>query len=638
MGKPINMFLRKLFLLAYLTFWNVAIAQEITPVASIPQNLRENANAVIRYSQTAINISGRKSMTITRNRIVTVFNEKGLGYIDASEGFDPTTSVKNIQLVIYNKEGQEVKKIKRKDFKEQSVSEGSIITDNKLISYDYVPVQYPFTAQYTSEITTSNTAFLPRWTPIEGYYASVEKSGITVTAAPELGLRYKTYNQGSAITIQETNGGINAFSENIPAMVAEDYSPSFHKMVPHVLFGLKIFHLEGVDGEAKDWESFGAWMYKNLLEGRDELPGTTIDAIRQKTGNETDPLKKAKIVYEYVQSKTRYISIQLGIGGWKPMKAKDVDRLGYGDCKALTNYTRALLRAVGVDAAYTVIYAGTGKRDITPDFVSMQGNHVILAIPHNNTITWLECTSQTAPFGFQGDFTDDRMALMITPEKGVLVRTFVYQPKTNTQALKGQYKLSESGGISGSLQIISKGIQYDNKCHLGLSSQDNLVKHYKEDYSHIHNLKLKKAQIQDSKDTQELIENLAIEGENYWNGNSKTYMFAVNAFNKYEHVPQRYRNRKAPFVIERGFYDVDEVTIDLPEGYSIDAKPENFTITNKFGEYKTEYGFDQPGKITYKRILLVNDGSYPGEEYENYRLFREKISRNDNAKVVLVKK
>ena len=69
----------------------------------------------------------------------------------------------------------------------------------------------------------------------------------------------------------------------------------------------------------------------------------------------------------------------------------------------------------------------------------------------------------------------------------------------------------------------------------------------------------------------------------------------------------------------------------------MEAKPENILIANKFGEYKMEYSHDQPGKIIYKRTLLVNDGNYPSEEYEAYRLFREKVSRNDNAKIVLVK-
>ena len=100
--------------------------------------------------------------------------------------------------------------------------------------------------------------------------------------------------------------------------------------------------------------------------------------------------EKAKIIYNYVQSKTRYVIIQLGIGSWKPMIVKDVDKLGYGDCKALTNYTRVLLENVGVSSFFTVIYGDSNKRDFDKDFVSIQGNHVILSIPYNNEYKFLK--------------------------------------------------------------------------------------------------------------------------------------------------------------------------------------------------------------------------------------------------------
>ena len=114
-------------------------------------------------------------------------------------------------------------------------------------------------------------------------------------------------------------------------------------------------------------------------------------------------------------------------------------------------------------------------------------------------------------------------------------------------------------------------------------------------------------------------------------------MFAVNAFNQTGNVPQRYRNRKMPFEISMGFYDVDEITINLPAGFTIEAKPENMAIADKFGEYKAEYEIISPTQMRYKRSLLLNDGSYASGEYENYRLFMEKVARNDTAKVVLVK-
>ena len=163
-----------------------------------------------------------------------------------------------------------------------------------------------------------------------------------------------------------------------------------------------------------------------------------------------------------MQKKSRYVNIAVGIGGWKPMLASDVDRLGYGDCKALSNYTRALLEVVDVPSYNTILYGNRYKSDIQSDFVSMQGNHMILAIPHGNHYTWLECTSQDDPFGYQGTFTDDRNVLIIKPEGGEIVRTKIYEDVGNTQKDKGSYTIDENGHFSASVIISSEGSQYSS--------------------------------------------------------------------------------------------------------------------------------------------------------------------------------
>jgi hypothetical protein len=614
------------------------LAQDNYNVAAIPVNLTENTNAVVRLDQTDVFITSRQQMLAKKTRVVTIFNKLGLSYMGASETFDKTSAIKSIEAVVYDGAGQLIKKYKRKDFKEEAYSQGSSIIDTKILYLDYTPVQYPFTVVFTCETETSNTAFIPQWSPVEGSFVSTQKSGISITCVPGLGFKYKDYNFGDVPLIKTESGNtVTLSAENIPAFRSEDYAPSLYKVRPHVLFGLEKFHLEGVDGEASSWGAFGAWMYNSLLTGADELSAETQNKIKSLVSTETDPLKKASIVYKYVQSKTRYVSIQLGIGGWKPMPAKDVDRLGYGDCKALSNYTRALLKVVGIDAYYAIIYGDRNKRDIREDFVSMQGNHAVLAIPHNGQLVWLECTSQTAPFGFQGDFTDNRMALLVKPEKGEIVRTHVYNATGNSQLCKGAYSISEAGAIAGGIQIVSKGLQYDDKYYMEHESAEELDKAYKSRFSNINNLKLKKTGIVNNSDTQELTEDLTLEAEGYCNKSGNRILFAINAFNQTGSVPQRYRSRKLPFEIRTGFYDQDEITINLPAGFTMEAKPENILITEKFGEYKTEYTVVSPTQMIYKRSLIVNDGSYASSEYENYRLFREKIARNDNAKVVLVK-
>jgi hypothetical protein len=628
-----------LFLLLFLTINFSLSAQNDFSYASISPELKENSNSVARLRQRDIVISSKKVMTIVTKDVVTVLNEKGLSHVGASEYFDKSTKIKSIEALILDASGKEIKKIKRKDFLENSVSQGSIITDNKMLYMDYTPTSYPFTVVFQSEVESSNTAFIPAWYPIQRSYEGIEKSSLTITASADLGFKYKEFNmQGNQNIVNEAiPNGASFTASNLMALKDEEYSPSYRNFIPHVLFGLETFNLEGVEGTASNWKDFGAWVYTNLLIGTDEIPLETQVKMKALVGNEKDPIKIAKIVYQYVQNKTRYISIQLGIGGWKPMLAKDVDRLGYGDCKALTNYTRALLNVVGVPSYYTIIYGDSQKRDLHQDFVSMQGNHVILALPVNEKIYWLECTSQTNPFGFQGDFTDNRLALLVKPEGGEIIRTHEYVVKENTQLTNGNFIIDENGSFLGTVLIKSKGTQYDNKSVNENRSVEDLNKFYKSYFGHINNLKLKKINVGNNKEDVEFSEEVFLEASEYAQKGGDRLIFALNAYNPVRGIPQRYRTRTTPFEIARGFYDYDEITISLPKGFSIEAKPDNFELKDKFGDYKTEYIVLNENQLLYKRTFQTNSGYYDKSDYENFRKFREQVAKSDNAKIVLVK-
>lgn len=609
-------------------------------VLSITDSLKQNANAVVRLDQMDITIASQRSMNIKTQRIVSVFNEKGLNDIDAYHHYDKTTSIKNIEAVVYDGMGSEVKKLKRKDFRDESAVSGStLFSDNRVLYLDYTPISYPFTIVYTCEVETSNTAFIPQWYFIGGYYLSVEKSILNVTFPKELGFKKKEF-RFSDFNIKKTTESDTRLSytaANIVAQKQEDMSPSSGDLFPKVMMGLENFHLEGVDGKATTWEAFGKWYGEKILNGTTILPEETKVKIKALVGDEKDPVKKAKIIYDYVQKKSRYVNIAVGIGGWKPMLASDVDRLGYGDCKALSNYTKALLQVVDVPSYNTILYGDRYKSDIQSDFVSMQGNHMILAIPNNNNYIWLECTSQVDPFGYQGTFTDDRDVLVVKPEGGEIIRTKIYEDKGNTQEGKGSYTIDENGNFSGSLKIASQGSQYSLKSRVETMQPNEKEEHYKEYWDNINNLKLGKITFTNDKENTRFTENVQINASNYGAISGKNMIFVVDAFNQYTGNVKRIRNRKNPFQIQRGYLDTDEIEISLPAGYSIEFLPSNYELKGKFGEYKTELIKKENNKLTYKRSMFLNKGKYSNKEYDEYRVFMEQISRNDNAKIILVK-
>lgn len=629
------------FTLFFLLFTLISFAQKSDySVLNLTDSLKTNADAVVRLDKMDIAITSQRSMTVKVQRIVTVFNESGLNDIEAYQGYDKSTSVKSIEAIVYDAFGNEIKKIKRKDFKDQSAVSGStLFSDNRVLFLEYTPVSYPFTVVYNSEIESSNTAFLPQWYFLGGYAVSIEKSVLNVTYPNNLGFKKKEF-QFSGYNIKktlDTDTQLSYIATTILAQKSEDLSPSGRDLFPRIMMGLENFHLEGVDGTAKTWETFGKWYNEKILTGTTDLPEETKTKIKALVGDEKDPIKKAKIIYDYVQKKSRYVNIAIGIGGWKPMFAADVDRLGYGDCKALSNYTKALLQAVDVPSYNTILYGDRYKSDIQSDFVSMQGNHMILAIPNGDNFTFLECTSQDDPFGYQGTFTDDRDVLVVKPDGGVIVRTKIYEDKGNSQLDKGVYVIDENGNFSGSISIISEGSQYSSKQRLEGFQPTEKESHYKKYWDNINNLKLGKITFTNDKENIRFTEDIQLTAINYASISANKMIFAIDAFNQNTGNIKRIRNRKNPFQIQRGYLDSDEIEINLPAGFTIEFLPSNYDLKGKFGEYKTEIIKKENNKLLYKRSMFLNKGKYSNKEYDEYRLFMEQVSRNDNAKIVLTK-
>jgi hypothetical protein len=249
----------------------------------------------------------------------------------------------------------------------------------------------------------------------------------------------------------------------------------------------------------------------------------------------------------------------------------------------------------------------------------------------------MECTSQIHPFGFQGDFTDDRNVLIIKPDGGEIVSTKTFSEVENIKIIKGSYAISPEGNLSGKINIVSKGLQYDNEFGKERLSREEQIKRYKDEFDNINNLSIKKISFSNDKNNVQFTEDLELQAESYAQNTGGKLMFAVNAFDQNSYVPKKYKTREFPFEIERGYSNEDEIEISLPEGFSVEAKPNDNEITNEFGSYKIEFITAENNKIICKRKLTIKKGFFESSKYENYRKFRETIARTDNSKILITK-
>ncbi len=609
-------------------------------VTEIPKEMLENADAVVRHHKTTITVEAQDKMRIVTKRVVTVLNENGNEHLNAYAFYEKNDNVSEIEAIVYNGQGEEIKKIKKRDFMDQSaIGNGTLYADSRVLALDYTPIQYPYTIAFTKEYITPNTAFIPSFVFIDDYRVSVELAEFTLSMEANIPFRFQERGFGDyPIQSSSTNKSLQYVAKNLKALTYEPMSPSFRDFAPRVDLALNHFHLEGVDGSAKTWEELGHWMFNELLMHQDELDENTIKQINDLVKGIEDPIEKIRKVYGYVQDNTRYISVQLGIGGWQPISAMEVDKVKYGDCKGLTNYTKALLDAVGISSYYTVVYAGSRKRDLDEAFPSMQGNHVILNVPLQEKEVWLECTSQITPVDFLGTFTDNRNVLKVTPEGGKLVRTRAYPDEENYQYTAAEIYLNNNRNITGTATITSTGTQYDQKYWRESYTKLEQEKFYKEHWGYVKGLSIGGVTYTNDKNTVQFTEEVKVDAIGYLTTAGDNLMFAPNVFNRNLAVPDRVRNRKRELVIDRGYLDEDEFTIHLPENYVPETWVQSATEESKFGTYSILITPKGPKSLLYKRKLLIKSGKFPKEDYEAYREFRKKVARYDNSKIILTKK
>lgn len=629
--------MKQLFFIFFHLIATCTLAQKTYSIADVPTEMMKGANSILIEENMDCDVSKKGRLRYKVKRVRAILNTSGHEDFPIVIHFNDDQKVVHASLIIYDAFGNELKKFKKKDFLEFSATNGfSLYSDARVLHARYIPTSYPYIMEFSYETESRTTAFLPRWYPVGGYNRSTVESTYTLTFDPKNKPRYSKNNlEKFPISVKETETQIIVRAAKIGVIPYEDLAPPFSEIAPNMMFALNTFYLKGLEGKANNWKEFGSWMDNFLLQDVAQLSEETKAHIRNLTQGVETPLEKAKIVYEYVQHKVRYISIQIGIGGWKPMTALEVDELSYGDCKGLSNYTKALLDAVGVESHYTILYAGDEERDISDDFTAMQGNHAIIGIPTNDDYVWLECTSQDLPFGFGGNFSDDRDVLVVTPNGGEIVRTKKYGFEQNTQKSAIKVNVTPSGGIKGEMERVLTGLRYYDEFMISTLSQQETEKKYLEKWDQLNGMNIASLAITDDKDAVVFSEILKFELPTYASKAGNDLLFNPNIFNRSSFIPSRDSNRLYDLVISDAFTENDIISIQLPENYTWSKLPETVTINSDFGSYMYSCRKVDDHTIEYARTFILKKGRYSKELYTKYRDFRKKIAKEDSKKLLL---
>lgn len=630
----------KKFTSIFSLFAFIILSAQNFAVSEIPAELKEDAYAVVRIDDLKVEYLSDSKVKTTHHLAVTILNEAGIRHAYRPMYYDKSRQIKKMDAALYDASGKKTRDLKNKDIKDVSAVDGfSMYLDDRVKYFDFTATSYPFTVEYILEEESSNTLFLPKWIAVSEYDVGVESSSVNFINHTQLPVRIKEKNFENW-NVEKSNNGNSYFYkiENIAPVPDEVLSPVLSELTPSIIFAPSEFQLEGVKGKFENWEDFGKWYYTNLLKDKQDLSESEKQHAQKLVENVDDPAEKIRILYEYLQTKTRYINVSIGIGGWEPYPASYVGSKSYGDCKALSNYMLSLLQTVGIEAFYTIVSAeGSRRVDIDKDFAYMQGNHIILNVPNGEETIWLECTSQQTAFNYLGKFTDDRYALSVTPEGGKIVRTQHFPAEVNKEIIKGSGEVSSDGKLTAKISVASSGLQYDWAYRMSFEGSKEQKKILNDAFGNLPNIDIKNYSLDNNRKDAIFTKNVELESVQFakvFGNNMALNILPVGLMGT---NLKKDNNRKFPFEVRFGYMDESEFEIKIPKDYKIDGIFEPIFYETEFGNYHLSVVSKDENVLTVKRKLLVNDGEYPKEKFNDYVEFRRKISSFDNTKILLEK-
>ncbi|GAB5408194.1 MAG: hypothetical protein BalsKO_05590 [Balneolaceae bacterium] len=596
-----------------------------------------NAHSTVRESNIELVIHDPSLATYIEQVAITIHNEEHSDLSIIGVDYDNLSKVNYLNVRLIDKNGSVLKTFSMNDAYDYSQYDGfSFLTDNRIKLIDASSNRYPYTIEYEYSKTLYGTLNLPNWYPSLPDQ-SVELSSFSIIDF-NTGVRTHPVNFEQGLDGGELTNkpGKTWFYNNKSAIAVEPYSPVLEN-IPYMLVSPGKFEIGGSKGDATSWNSFGKWYYELGAETRD-LPSTTkaeIDALIKDVQNEEEIVS---ILFNYLQEKNRYVSIQLGIGGWKPFPASFVHENSYGDCKALTNFMLAALEYVGIEAHAVLIDASSGI-PLIEEFPGNQFNHVVLRVTlENREEIWLECTSKYLPPNNLGDGFSKK-ALLVSEQGGKIVETpnstysengkvSVYTIKINEDGsadLNVNWTYSGASIASVVYQILPVSISERNKwLESMLSVDENSVK--QADFSKVNS----------TRQSSEI--DFVVNIEKYANASNKRLFIPLNKLNKWDLKLENSNNRSLPVRFNYAFTEIDTLHFDVPEGYEIETLPRLGSAEYDFATVEQEVSQIGESRFLYTRSLSLKDREIKAEHYLELEEFFNELRRLDNQQLVLVRK
>jgi hypothetical protein len=271
--------------------------------------------------------------------------------------------------------------------------------------------------------------------------------------------RYSLLGGQDGLVVEASPRGVIVTGANLPAFEIAANGPDRWCTGKRLRFGW---------GREGSWEDAGRWWVG--LSSSSPAPGSGVAAAARELGLPGKPASDVVgAVLAYVHAHVRYVGVELGIGGLKPVDPETTLVRGWGDCKALAVLTSALLRQAGIDAVPAAV-AVSGRTVVEPEFPSLDAfDHMVLAVPaevlggpgvldESGARAFLDPTT-TAPGLDRLPVHLRGHRLLLLRDAGGLLVTAAAAPELEAEHLRVELVVADDGSALGTVSLELTGVR-----------------------------------------------------------------------------------------------------------------------------------------------------------------------------------
>src|SRR2546423_3584440 len=438
------------------------------PAASAPA-YDKDVPAVVVNDESTITVGEDGRVTTVTTYAVRVLTRAGIKRTVAVEGYESDSGGKVLEMRAWliRADGS-VKRYGKAETVDRITDSFNLYDESRMKLIDATR-----DAEVGSVFGYQTTAENRRWFPRAGW--SFQRDGPSLASRLTVNVPAGWRATGAVFNAPKLDPMVTGNSytwemRNLPRIEDEPASPSVRSLAAYL--AVKYGPPTGSTAAVKSfdsWSDVSRW-YTDLADPQAAPDDAIATKARELTVGAKTELEKIRAIGRYVQN-LQYVSIQIGIGGWRPHAATQVFAKQYGDCKDKANLMRAMLRAVKLEAYPVLIYA-TDRTRVREDWVSPgQFNHCIVAVkvgdetkaatvilhPALGRLLIFDATDSNTPVGDLPDDEQGSFALVAAGADGALVRMPVTPPEDNMLKREVEAGLSADGSLTATIHERREG-------------------------------------------------------------------------------------------------------------------------------------------------------------------------------------